>query len=186
MVRRDVHRTEGVVEDEHPDARFGAFTQYLAERVGHTSGGAVIQLQGDRPLCRPQVFPQARIGAVTVQHDLDTVAGREPCAGGHRRHEWKLWFADADWGAVCGHATDVANGRTACEMQEPNKGEAEDDNDKRPPTDSAECGDDAALPEGCAGIRCLLQHASPLRLVRPRDNIAGHGGAASARQTTGP
>ena len=75
MVRRDVHGTEGVVEDEHPDTRFGAFTQYLAERVGHTSGRAVIQLQGDRPLCRPEVFPQARIGAVTVQHDLDTVAG---------------------------------------------------------------------------------------------------------------
>ena len=75
MVLGDVHRSEGVVEDEHSDAGFGAFTQDLAERVGHTTRGAVIQLQSDRPLCRPQVFPQARIGAVTVQHHLDMVAG---------------------------------------------------------------------------------------------------------------
>ena len=80
----------------------------------------------------------------------------------------------------------MANGRTACEMQEPNKGEAEDDSDKRPPTDFAEYGDDAALPQGYAGTKCIRQHASPLRLVRPRDNIAGHVGAASARRTTDP
>jgi Cation transporting ATPase, C-terminus len=30
-------------------------------------------------------------------------------------------------------------------MEEPNEGEAKDDNEKRPPTDSAECGDDAAI-----------------------------------------
>jgi hypothetical protein len=32
-------------------------------------------------------------------------------------------------------------------MEEPNKGEAENDNDERPPTDCAECADDAAPPE---------------------------------------
>src|SRR6185436_12571811 len=117
--------------------RLRAFTQNLAEHLRHTTRGAVIQLQRDRPLSRPQVFPQAWIGAVTVQHDLDTVPGREPCAGGHRRHERKLWFADADWCAVYAHAPDVANGRTACEMKEPDKGEAKDARDKRPPTDAA-------------------------------------------------
>src|SRR5688572_10842122 len=106
MIRRNAHGTESVVEDKHTDACLSAFTQYLPEHVGHTTRVAVIQLQGDRPLCRPQVFPEARIGAVTVQHHLDMVAGREPCAGGHRRHEGKLWLADADWGTVCGHAAD--------------------------------------------------------------------------------
>ena len=57
MIRRDVHRAEGVVEDEHTYACLGTLTQDLAERVRHTAGRAVIQLQGDRPLRRAQVFP---------------------------------------------------------------------------------------------------------------------------------
>ena len=81
-------------------------------------------------------------------------------------------------GAICGHAADVANGRAACEMEKTNEGEAEDDNEQCPPTDPAECGDDAALPEGCAGVQCLLQHASPLRLGRPAITSREHGEAA--------
>src|SRR5688572_24380276 len=80
MVRRDVHGTEGVVKDENAYACLGALPQNLAERICHTTGGTVIQLQGDRPLCRSQVFPQAWIGGVAVQHHLDTVTEREPCA----------------------------------------------------------------------------------------------------------
>ena len=51
--RGDVDGTEGVVEDEHPYARFCAFAQYFTEHVGHAPRRAVVQLQGDRSLRRP-------------------------------------------------------------------------------------------------------------------------------------
>jgi hypothetical protein len=42
MTLRDVHCAEGVVEDEHTHTGLGTFTQDLAERVGQTTGCAVI------------------------------------------------------------------------------------------------------------------------------------------------
>jgi hypothetical protein len=84
------------------------------------------------------IFPQTRIGAVTVQRYLNTVAGCEPGAGGHRGHDWKLRIANADWGTVHGHPADVANSRAAREVKKANPGEGKNDSDERPTSDAAE------------------------------------------------
>ena len=58
----DVDGAEGVVRDEHAYARLGAFAQYPPEDLGHPSRRAVVQLQRDRLLRRPQVVPSTWIG----------------------------------------------------------------------------------------------------------------------------
>src|SRR5512145_1736004 len=78
MIGWQVHRPEGVIEDQHTYTSLGTLTQDLAERVRHTTGRAVVQLQRDRALRRAQVFPETREGAVTVLHHLDAVACRQP------------------------------------------------------------------------------------------------------------
>jgi hypothetical protein len=97
-------------------------------------------------------LPQAREGSVAVLPQLNAVAWREPRAGRHRRHQRKLWFGNADRGAICGDATDVANGRPSGEVQKTDQRESEDDCAQRPATDSLEDGNQSVLREAYAGV----------------------------------
>ena len=92
------------------------------------------------------------IGAIAVQRHLDAVAWREPRAGRHRRHQWKLLLGDADRRAISRDAADVTNGRPAREMEKADQRESEDDRAQRPATDSAEYGNHSVLREGYAGV----------------------------------
>ena len=152
MIPRNVHRAEGVVEDEHTHAGLGTFTQDLAERVRQTTGRAVIQLQRDRPLRRAEVLPQTGEGSIAVLHQLDAVAWREPRAGRHRRHQWELLLGNADRRAISGDATHVPNGRPSGEMEKADQREREDDRAQRPATDSAEDEDHSVRREAYADV----------------------------------
>ena len=67
----------------------------------------------------------------------------------------------------------MPNGRPACEMEKTDKREAQDAYQQCPTTESAECADESALPEGYAGVQNLLQHVRPLRALAQIDGIDG-------------
>lgn len=151
MCRRDVYGAEGVVEDEHPDACTRALTQDLGEHIRHPAWRAIIHLQGDRLPCRTEVVPEAGKGFVAVLRHLDAVAGREPRAGGHRRHRRELRFADADRDSIRRDAPDVPNGRAARHVEEADERKSEDDDEQRRAADSRENGEQPVLPRRSAG-----------------------------------
>jgi hypothetical protein len=127
MISRHVHRAERIVEDEHPYARLCAFPQYRAERVGHPTRRAVVQLQRNRALCGAQVVPQAGIRLVAIQEHFDARARSEPGSRRHGRHQGKLRLAHADRRAVSRHAANMTNRRSPREMKEADQRQAEHD-----------------------------------------------------------
>jgi len=83
---------------------------------------------GPRPhgaLRGPQILPSARVSAVTVQENLDAVAGRQRGPGQHRHHKREFRFVHADGRAVGADALDVTNGSPARHLQKPDYSEPE-------------------------------------------------------------
>jgi hypothetical protein len=138
MSRRDVHGSKRVVEGEHPHASASALAQDLGERICHSAGCTVIKLQRDGLLCSTQFLPEAGECPITVLRHLDAIACREPRPSGHRRHQGKLWSADADRGTILCNTRDVTNLRPVRHMEKANEHEAEDQNEQPRPTDPSE------------------------------------------------
>jgi len=85
--------TERVIEGQHTHASRGALGEYRAKRVRDASGQAVVHLNDDGPLGRPEVRPETRKGLVTVGGDLDAVVRQQNDAGEHGHAERELRLA---------------------------------------------------------------------------------------------